>query len=93
MNSQIVLLAGSWSVLVAAYVILFIYRKQVERNEDDSIHVLADNRVLATQQSIAQKMNVLERWSKIVGITVVVYGLVVAAAYIYSVWQSNLNVS
>jgi hypothetical protein len=86
------MLVTSWSVLLAAYVILFVYRKQLERSEDDTIHVLADANVLNAQQSIAQRMTVLERWSKIVGVTVILYGIVVAGIYLYSVWQSNLRV-
>ena len=93
MNSQFFMLFTSWTVLLAGYIIVFIYRKQLERNEDDTLHVLADNRVLSNQQAIAHKMDVLERWSKILGVSVILYGIVVAGMYLYSVWQSNLNVT
>ena len=93
MNSPILMLVTSWFALVAAYVALFIYRKQLEAHEDDSIHVLADNRVLAAQENMAHKMEALERWSKILMAVVIVYGLVVGGMYLYMVWQSNLNVA
>jgi hypothetical protein len=92
MDSHIVLLFTSWTVLVAAYVILFIYRKQIERSEDDTLHVLAENTVLTNQQSIAHKMTVLEHWSRILFFVVLVYGCIIAGIYMYSVWQSNLRV-
>jgi hypothetical protein len=91
--NNIVMLFTSWSVLLAAYVVLFIYRKQLERSEDDTLHVLAETSVLSNQQSIAHKMTVLERWSRIVGVVVLAYGAIIAAIYLYSVWQSNLNVT
>ena len=92
MNSPIMMFATSWFVLVAAYVALFIYRKQLEAHEDDSTHVLADNRVLAAQQTMAHKMEALERWSKILMAVVIVYGLLIGGMYLYSVWQTNLKV-
>ena len=93
MNSQIMMLMTSWFVLVIAYVGLFIYRKQLERGEDDTVHVLADNRVLSAQETIAHKMEALERWSKILITVVILYGLIIGGMCLYSVWQANLNVA
>lgn len=91
MNSQLIMLLTSWTVLLTAYVVLLIYRKQIEHSEDDTLHVMADSRVLTTQETIAHKMDVLDKWAKILITVVIVYGLIIAGIYCYHVWQTNIN--
>ena len=91
MNSQLWIMVGTWSVFLVAYVILLTHRKQMERSEDETLHVLADSRLVSMQEAIAHKLEVLDRWSKILLAVVIVYGLAIAGYYLYSVWQSNLN--
>jgi hypothetical protein len=84
------LLIASWTVLTAALIALFLYRRQVGRREDDFVHLSAvDAQVLNEQASMAQRLDTLDRWMKILLIVVVAFGLLVAAAYVYSVWNMN----
>lgn len=91
MSRQILMLLTSWSALVTAYIVLLVWRKQLERTEDDTLHVLADRSVLSAQESMAHKMDLLERWSRILISLVILSGLVIAGIYMYSVWVSNTN--
>jgi hypothetical protein len=84
------LLIASWTVLTAALIALFLYRRQVGRREDDFVHLSAvDAQVLNEQASMAQRLDTLDRWMKILLVVVVAFGLLVAAAYVYSVWNMN----
>ena len=86
------LLLVTWSVILAALVGLFLYRRQVGRNEDDFVHLSnPDVRVLNEQTVVAQRLDVLDRWLKIVTIAAVVFGALVVGAYIYNVWNSALQ--
>ena len=60
---------------------LFVWRQSVARNEDDSLHVM--HGALAPQTSMAQKLDVIDKWGKILTVITVVFGLLIAAAYVY----------
>ncbi len=84
------LLIASWSVLMAALIALFLYRRQVGRREDDFVHLsAADAQVLTDQASMAQRLDVLDRWMRILFIVVIAFSLLVVAAYLYNVWNTG----
>jgi ABC-type iron transport system FetAB permease component len=70
-----------WIVVTAIVIVLFIWRKIVAGKEDDTLHV---NSGSTTQQTvIAQKLDQIDKWGKIVTVLAVVLGILVAAAYVY----------
>lgn len=69
------------SVLALAVLALFMWRQMIARSEDDSIHVL--HGTLTQQTSIAQKLDVIDKWGKILTVVTVVFALLLAAGYIY----------
>jgi len=60
---------------------LFLWRQAVARNEDDSLHVM--HGALTQQTSLSQKLDVIDKWGKILTVITVVLGLLLAAAYVY----------
>jgi hypothetical protein len=72
---------GIWIVVTAIVIVLFIWRKIVAGKEDDSLHV--DSGPIVQQTSIAQKLDQIDKWGKIMTVVAVVLGLLVAAAYVY----------
>jgi len=77
-----------WSVLGVVVVVLAIYRSMVARHEDDSLHVMAGEApVIAEQQRLGKKVAHIEAWGKSLTALLVVYGLVLAALYLYHAWQ------
>lgn len=73
-----------WAVLFVAVIVLFFYRRSIARYEDDTLHVLdSDQQQVAEQVKIARKLEVVEKWGKILTIIVVVYGLVLLGLYGY----------
>lgn len=84
---------ASWSVLAAAVVGLAVYRKMLSLREDDSIHVLESATTLIPQQvANAQRIDVVEKWGKILTAVAVATGLVLAGFYFWNVWQNGTMV-
>lgn len=76
-----------WMALSAVVVGLIGYRKWVANDEDDTLHVLDHESGLVAQQVVvAHKLDVIDRWGKALTAAALVYGFVVAAAYLYQGW-------
>jgi len=80
-----------WVVLALVVLSLFIWRQSVASHEDDSLHVMRGE--LTQQTSLSQKLDVIDKWGKILTVVAVVFGLLIAAAYVYGqfVGRSSLG--
>ena len=86
MNINLLPYAAFWAVLAIAVISLIIYRKSASSHEDDSIH-LAGN--MPTQQVlVAHKLASIDRWGKTITVVTVIYGVALAAIYMYQVWNN-----
>lgn len=74
-----------WGVLAASVLVLLVWRKSVARNEDDQLHVLNVN-VVSQQTAVANKLEMIDKWGKIVTAVTVAFGLVIAGLYLYQMW-------
>ncbi len=81
MNFNLLPLLVVWSVLALVVLTLFIWRQVVSSHEDDSLHVM--HGALSQQTSLAHKLDAIDKWGKILTVISVVFGLLIAAAYIY----------
>jgi len=75
--------------LLAGVLALLIWRKMVASKEDDNIHVLHGDAVLPQQEAVAHKLDVIDKWGKILTVVTVVFGLLVGAAYVYDAFVSG----
>jgi hypothetical protein len=81
-----------WSVFALIVLGLAAYRKMLGNHEDDSLHVAEGTSGLIAQQvANAQKIEVVEKWGKILTAVVVAAGLVMAAVYFYGVWTTGAS--
>ena len=88
MNMQ--LLLGIWGAVLAAYATVSVMRWSVGKREDDHLHVLdAEQQLVATQSSVAHKLDVLDRWKTALIVLLVLVGLLVGAAQVWTVWQHS----
>jgi hypothetical protein len=81
MNTILFPLLVVWVVLALGVLTLFLWRQAVARNEDDSLHVM--HGALTQQTSLSQKLDVIDKWGKILTVITVVLGLLLAAGYVY----------
>ena len=84
---NLVPLVSSWGLLAAVVIALIIYRKTISSHEDDTLHV-RDKTATMQQNTVAHKLEVIDKWGKILTVIAVLYGLVVAAVYFFNVWNS-----
>jgi hypothetical protein len=71
------------TLLAVSVLALFIWRKTVSRNEDDNLHLLHGASVVPQQAVVAHKLDVIDKWGKIMTVATVVFGLVIGTAYAY----------
>lgn len=81
---------ATWIPLVVLVAVLAIYRNMMASHEDESLHVLGgDAPQVAAQVKLSHKLEVIERWGKILTALVVAYGLLIGVLYLYHVWQQG----
>jgi len=80
-----------WILMALAVLALFIWRKSVSSKEDDNLHVSdpAADQKAAEQAAVAQKLNLIDKWGKIVTVVTVVYGVILGGIYVWQSWVSN----
>jgi hypothetical protein len=82
------LLSVSWLALACAVLGLAVYRKMVAYSEDDLLH-LGDDRKIAEQEVMAIRLQGVDRWGKTLTILTLVFGILLAAAFLYQQWVAN----
>lgn len=80
-----------WAVLASIAVALVLLRKYVARNEDEFLHV-GDPKASLQQENITRRIDAIDRWGRLVTAAVVVYGVALLCAYLYSGWQETQQV-
>ena len=84
---MITLSVSIWAVLAMFVLALAIYRKVLSSKEDDSMHLAdADTGIVSQQNVLAEKLEIIDKWGKILTIVVVVYGLALASLLLYQGW-------
>ena len=87
MNISFVPFTVLWALLAIVVLALVVYRKMVSSKEQETLH-LADLAEANHQAVIGQKLEWIDKWGKLLTVIAVVYGVLLAAAYTYHVWQT-----
>jgi len=90
MSFNFVPLFVAWGGLALVVLGLFIWRKNVASNEDDTLHVM--HGVLTQQTALAQKLDMIDKWGKILTVITVVLGLAIASAYVYAQFVGRASI-
>ena len=85
MNISLIPFIVLWIVLAAVVLAMILWRQVVSRHEDENLHVM-DTGAVSHQVEIAHKLDVIDKWGKLLTIITVVYGLVLGALYLYRSW-------
>ena len=92
MNFNFVPLIVVWGILALVVLGLFIWRKNVASNEDDTLHVMSAG-VASQQSAIAQKLDMIDKWGKILTVIAVIYGAILGALWVYQSYVTASNIS
>jgi hypothetical protein len=87
MNINLLPFTVLWMIVAAGVIALIAFRVWVARREDERLHIHRSEIGLASQQAAtAQKLEMIDRWGQALTIVALLYGLAVAAGYIYQEW-------
>jgi hypothetical protein len=85
MNIDFRPLLALWGALAVSVMVLIVWRKTVSRHEDDQVHLLHTEAV-PQQAAVAQKLDQIDKWGKIVTAVTVILGVLIAALFVYQTW-------
>jgi hypothetical protein len=88
MNFNLMPLIALWGAMAVSVLVLIVWRKTVARNEDDNLHVLHAEAV-PQQLMVAQKLELIDKWGKIVTAVTVAFGVLIAALFVYQTWVTT----
>ena len=74
-----------WALLALVVLALIAYRKIVSLKEEDTLH-LGNAMASAEQVFVANKLDQIDKWGKLLTVIALVYGLLLAAAHTYQIW-------
>ena len=78
-----------WALLAVIVLALIAYRKVVSNKEDETLHLGSGAEAIPAQQVvIAHKLDVIDKWGKLLTVVAVVYGLALLGFYTYITWLS-----
>jgi len=74
-------------VLIALVVIgLATYRKMISTKEDENLHLADGPAASVTQAALSHKLDVVDKWGKLLTVVAVAFGLLLGAIYTYQTW-------
>ncbi|MCX6619740.1 MAG: hypothetical protein NTY38_01405 [Acidobacteria bacterium] len=83
-------LAISWAVLAVIVLTLAIYRSVLAGKNDQTVHISdLEAPMIAQQVASAGRLEKVDRIGKTLTVIVLLYGLALAGAWIYQVWQQT----
>jgi hypothetical protein len=74
-----------WSLLTVAVLALIVWRKGVTWHYDNTLRLL-DAGAVSQQATVTHKLDLIDKWGKILTGIAVISGLLIAAAYAYQSW-------
>jgi hypothetical protein len=90
MNFALTPFVAGWVVLACVVAGLAIYRRTISTREDDMLHVTdGESGRIPNQAEVAHRLDMVDRWGKLVTLVVTLYGLLLAAAYSYQIWTEG----
>ena len=83
----------TWLILGLATLGLALYRKFISANEEDLIHLgPGEERYIPEQTALAHKLEVIDRWGKILTIATLVFGIAIGIGYMVQAWHDPSSV-
>ena len=80
-----------WSALTLFVISLALVRKFTARREDDLVHLSgAAESAISQQFTVANKLDKIDHWGKLLTAVDVAFGLVLFAITLYTTWQNSV---
>jgi cell division protein FtsI/penicillin-binding protein 2 len=80
-------LVAIWLIIAVGIIALALWRNQIAQHEDTMLHLApAEGSRVENQVSTARKLGTLDHWGKSLTIGEILFGISLAAFYLYNVW-------
>lgn len=87
MNINLLPFTMLWMALSTVVIGLIAYRAWIARDEDDSLHVMdGEAGMVLRQEVLRRKLEVIDRWGKMLTVIALAIGLLVGGTYLYQNW-------
>jgi len=84
-------LVSLWCLMAIAVLVLAVMRKMASKDESEVLH--PDDKAFEDHQAvIAQRLEKIDTWGKIVTAVTVVFGLLLCALYLYNGWFESQTI-
>jgi hypothetical protein len=82
-----------WAVFGLAVLGLALYRKILTlHGEGELVHLAeGEQRLIPQQVAFGHKLDVIDRWGKILTVFTVAFGLCIAGGFLYQAWLASLQ--
>lgn len=77
-----------WSVLAIVVLVMAGYRKIISGKEDETLH-LSSPTANAEQVTVGHKLEVIDKWGKLLTIIAAAFGVLLGLAYTYQTWVQS----
>jgi len=81
--------AIAWGVLALIVIFLAVWRRHVASQEDDTLHVTGPETVIQQQMTVAQKLELIDKWGKALTVLLAITGLILAVMYGLYLWEAS----
>lgn len=82
-----------WALVTTVVLVLFVWRVMVTKGEPRVLHVAPENEEqmveVREEVKLARKLDVIDRWGKVLTIVSAVLVLAVGAAWVYNGWLAG----
>lgn len=78
-----------WGVLALIVIFLAFWRRHVASQEDDTLHVTGPETALSQQMTVARKLELIDRWGKVLTVILAITGLILAVLYGMYIWEAT----
>ena len=86
---SIVPFAVIWACLALALLGILVYRKLM-LHEDDFVHLSdGEAKAISQQAAVAHKLDVVDRWVRILTTITLATGVLLAGAFLYQLWNES----
>jgi len=76
-----------WAGMALVLLVLAAWRQFIDLHEDDTIHLGEQQAGMVNEQAtLARKVGVIDRWTKLLTVITVVYGVGIGGYYLYAQW-------
>ena len=74
-----------WALIALVVALMAGYRKTVSVHEDETLHIGSPSENMH-QVQVGHKLDVIDKWGKLLTVIAAVYGLLLLMAYTYQTW-------